>query len=366
MKSLFACRRKLSRIQKLCICALCVLAVYVMADIPFFSEYLFARGITRFASGLIGAVTGLFFVSFYECAAVLLILGGVALAIGFAVLLCKRRFSEAATWLYRLVAALLAVALAYGVLYAPLYGRKSAISALGLSDVTATQENVYAAAEYYVEELNALSAAMERDGEGNAVCPYSFCELSRLLNDEYDKLGNYFFRGDVRVKQVALSVPMSYLGITGIYFPFFAEANVNVNIPSNELPATMAHEMAHAKGVSLENEANVVSYVVCIRSENGFIRYSGLMRAAARLLNSLGEEEFEELYARLCPQVRQEYANANAHYAKYEGVIDQISSFFNDLFLRSNGVASGTKSYGETAESLVALYYELTGEDAPL
>ena len=43
----------------------------------------------------------------------------------------------------------------------------------------------------------------------------------------------------------------SYLGITGIYFPFYAEANVNVNIPVNELPTTMAHEMAHAKGVSL-------------------------------------------------------------------------------------------------------------------
>ena len=154
---------------------------------------------------------------------------------------------------------------------------------------------------------------------------------------------------------------MSYLGITGIYFPFTGEANVNVNIPAYEIPVTMAHEMAHAKGVARENEANVAAYVLCITAEDPYLQYSGLMNAAAVMLNSLPEEEYEELRSRLAPEILREYSNAGAHYAQYDGWAEAVSSFFNDLFLKSNGVAGGTRSYGRTAESLVALYVRLSG-----
>ena len=152
---------------------------------------------------------------------------------------------------------------------------------------------------------------------------------------------------------------MSYLGITGIYFPFFAESNVNMNIPAFELPNTMAHEMAHAKGVSRENEANIISYTLCIRSDDAYLNYSGLMRAAANLINALPKEEAKTLRERLAPEILQEYRNENEHYEKYEGLLDRISSLFNNLFLKANGVQSGTRSYGETTRSLVALYEQL-------
>ena len=42
---------------------------------------------------------------------------------------------------------------------------------------------------------------------------------------------------------------------------------------------------------------------------------------------------------------------------------DRISSFFNDLFLKANGVQAGTGSYGQTTGSLVALYQSLTAEE---
>ena len=118
--------------------------------------------------------------------------------------------------------------------------------------------------------------------------------------------------------------------------------------------------MAHAKGLSKENEANVVSYTLCIRSDDLYLNYSGLMRAAANLLNSLSKEDSQTLRKRLAPEILQEYRNENEHYAKYEGWVDRISSFFNDLFLKANGVPSGTRSYSETTRSLVALYEQLT------
>ena len=349
------------RLFRFCLLGVAVVVVYVLANIPVLAEYFFARGITRGSGWLISRVTNYIPVSLYEWTAVLLIMGAVALVVYFIVLLSKKRFARAGVCLYRLGITALSVLLAFGFLYAPLYNRKSAAEALGLSEAAVTEEKLYSAAEYYVLRLNAVSARLARDEKGNVIPTHTFSEIADLLNAEFKKLDSDYFAGsEVRPKEVALSVPMSYLGITGIYIPFYAEANVNVNIPAFEIPNTMAHEMAHAKGVSKENEANVVSYTLCIRSDDLYLNYSGLMRAAANLLNSLSKEDSQTLRERLAPEILQEYRNENEHYAKYEGWVDRISSFFNDLFLKANGVPSGTRSYSETTRSLVALYEQLT------
>ena len=352
--------RRPHRLRVLASLALAAAIVFLLAEIPSVAQTFLAEGVTRWLTWLIGRITNYIPVSFYEITAVLLILGGVSCAVFLAVDLCKKRFSAALAVLYRLGVALLAVLLAFGLLYAPLYERAPVSSAFGIPDAEVTAENLYDAAEYYVEQLNAVSAKLERDGQGSTVCPHTFEELSDILNAAYDAVpGDYFAPYEVRPKAVALSVPMSYLGITGIYFPFYAEANVNVNIPASDLPVTMAHEMAHAKGVAAESEANLAAYILCICSEDDFLRYSGLLDAAARLLNALPEEQYNELYGRLSEDVRTEYRNANAHYEKYEGVLDRISLFFNDLFLKSNGISSGTRNYSETTRSLVGLYLKI-------
>lgn len=363
MKALFVRRARGPRGKALIALALFTALVFSLAQLPFLCEYLFARGVTRFLSGVLGALSGALSVSLYECTAVLLLLGVPALAAALIALLCKKRFAAAGLLARRIAAAALSVLLAFGVLYAPLYGRASCFSALGLKDASVTEEEVYAAAEYFLAALNDTAALVERDGEGNALQPYSFDTLADKVNAAFDALpAGYYARFSVRPKEVALSVPMSYLGITGIYFPFYAEANVNVNIPASELPVTLAHETAHAKGVAHETEANVTAYVLCIRSDDAYIRYSGLMRAVSSLLNALPEEQFDTLYAALDPCVAQEYRSVSAHYARYEGAVDKISSFFNDIFLKANGVQGGTASYGMTARGLVALWRSETGK----
>lgn len=362
MKSLK--RKRAARTDLRVLSALCLAAVilYGAARIPVLAEYLFARGVTRWLSFVLGSLLGPLPVSFYEVIAVCLIAGGCVLAAYLIVLLFKKRFGAAVSILYRLAVAALSVLLAFGLLYAPLYSRASVDGALGLEKSAVTEESLYDAAEYYVSALNAASEKLSRDGEGNVLPTRTFGELAAEINDGFDSFdGGYFARYDVRPKAVLLSVPMSYLGITGIYFPFTAEANINVNIPSYELPCTMAHEMAHAKGISRENDANVAAYAVCILSEDVYLNYSGLMNAVAVLLNALPEEDFEELRAKLDGNILREYRNAAEHYEKYEGFIDSLSSFFNDLFLKANGVPSGTGSYGETTKSLVALYEKING-----
>ncbi len=356
-------KRRLARLITFCVVLFTILVVYLLAKIPALSESIFARGVTRGISWVLNRLTNYIPVSFYEWSAVLLIAGGVFVLVFLIVSLCKKRFARAGSCLYRVMIFGMSLVLAFGVLYAPLYARKPVTEPLGLSDVPVTEENLYAAAEYYVQRLNGASAELERDEKGNILPAHGFSELADLLNGEFEKLGSDYFAGyKVSPKKVLLSVPMSYLGITGIYLPFYAEANVNVNIPVCDLPQTMAHEMAHAKGVSRENEANIVSYVLCIRADDAYLNYSGLMRAAANLLNALPKEASQQLRAELAPEILREYRNQSEHYAKYEGFIDRVSSWFNDLFLKANGVTNGTRSYGETTRSLVALYEQIAAE----
>lgn len=359
MESLFAVRKS-SRLKNLLILSLVTAIIFFLSDFPFLAEYLFARGITRFIGFVLNTFTNYIPVSFYEFTALFLIAGGIVLVAAIIVLTAKKRFALVRVYLYRLTAAVVAVIAAFGITYAPLYERYSSADALGLSGAEVNEETVYAAAVYFVTLLDETSSSISRDADGNVAMTLDFYDLAKEFNEGFKALNTDYFCGyEVIPKKVAMSVPMSYLGITGIYFPFYAESNLNVNIPSYTLPFTMAHEMAHAKGVSRENEANGVAYALCLYSADPYIRYSGLMSAAASLINELKGEKRQELIEMLPEQVLDEYSAADAHYEKYEGVADEISSFFNDLFLKSNGVKSGVSSYGETARTLVALYEKL-------
>ncbi|MCD7729369.1 MAG: DUF3810 domain-containing protein [Clostridia bacterium] len=352
-------KRRFGKLNTIALLAFIVYVVYLFANIPFFAEYVFARGITRFFSALINCITNLIPISFYEITAVLLILIGVLFIVSEVTLLCGKKFARALQCLYKLAVVILSVLLAFGVLYAPLYNRDSVNDALGLELKSVTEEEVCAAAEYFIDELNATSDNLSRDGNGDIIATGTFKEVAKTLNAQYDALNSSYFAGyNVYPKRVVLSEAMSYLGITGIYFPFFAEANVNALIPTYQLPVIMAHEMAHAKGVAIEGEANVAAYVVCIRSDDDYLKYSGLMYAVATLVNNSGDN-YTQLRSQINGGSLKEYANASAHYAEYEGWIDSVSSFFNNLFLKANGVSGGTKSYGETVQSIVALYYSL-------
>ena len=85
----------------------------------------------------------------------------------------------------------------------------------------------------------------------------------------------------------------------------------------------------------------------------------GSRRACDKLIEE-GKVSINGRLARLGDEVKREYRNESAHFAKYEGAIDRISSFFNDLFLKANGVEGGTQSYSATAASLVYLYEQIS------
>lgn len=157
--------------------------------------------------------------------------------------------------------------------------------------------------------------------------------------------------------------PVSFFGfmslsqITGFFFPFTYEANVNDTIPKISIPSTMCHELAHLRGHMREDEANYIAYLACAQSGDPEFIYSGLMLAYAHTSSALYREDAElchSIIGGLSEDVKNDINEKNEYWKKYEGPVAEISDKINDLYLKANDQQDGVKSYGRMVDLLLA------------
>ncbi len=210
-------------------------------------------------------------------------------------------------------------------------------------------------------EINELSASLTlQDGETHM--PYSFASLSNRIIDAYEDMNNEY--GIVstyssRAKPVIMSSLMSDLRITGIYSFPTGEANINMSYPDYMLPFTVAHEFAHQRGICRENEANFVAFLVCIASDDAYIRYSGylnLYEYLASALYSADKERYKDVIDGLSETAKSDMRASNEVYRQHEdSILGEINEWINDRYLKANGTA-GTVSYGYVVRLAVSYY----------
>ncbi len=153
------------------------------------------------------------------------------------------------------------------------------------------------------------------------------------------------------------STGLAYLGLSGVFVPFTGEPTVNGLIPDASLPFTACHEIAHQMGYAREDEASFVGFLACKRHPDPDYRYSGYLAAARYVLAALREvspEEHSALLERFRPEVRRDLAALRAFWERYESPVEEIGTRVNDLYLKAQGQATGTRSYGEMVDLLVA------------
>lgn len=178
-------------------------------------------------------------------------------------------------------------------------------------------------------------------------------EAMNNLSEEYPTVTG----GYSKPKSVMLSRLMSNATITGVFFPFTFEANVNVDVPDFSIPSTMCHELAHLRGYAREDEANFISYLACINSDSDELRYSGYMLAFIYTGNKLYSEDSEK-YAEVCgclsDKVIADLNNNNAYWAQFETPVAEAASTINDAYLKANSQDDGAKSYGRMVDLILA------------
>ena len=233
---------------------------------------------------------------------------------------------------------------------------------LGLEAEEIDKIDLYNSAEYLVGKINELTPSITYDAQGFSVMPYSFKEMNDKLIEAYDLFSeNHDFINNFysRLKPVMLSEAMSYAHITGIYTFFTGESNLNISFPDYTIPYTAAHELAHQRGIAREDEANMMAFLVCIESDDAYIRYCAYVNMYEYVANALykaDKELYREVYAELDRSVYNEQIAYSKFFKKYsQSVTSQVSGAVNNAYLQSQGT-DGKKSYGMVVDLAVAYF----------
>lgn len=161
------------------------------------------------------------------------------------------------------------------------------------------------------------------------------------------------------VKQVYAPQVMSFFGVSGIYFPFTGEANVNTHPPAFLLPATICHEMAHQIGFASEDQANYVAFLVCRLHPDPAFQYSGnylALKYAMNRLHRLNPKVHRQLQRTYSAGLARDLAENRRYWERFQNPVARFSDWFYDLFLKANDQTEGIESYAKVVELIMAEY----------
>ena len=232
-----------------------------------------------------------------------------------------------------------------------------------------TYEELVAVRDYVVEKCNYLSGLMVRDELGNIIYSGDMeavaVECMQALGNDYEQLKGYY----PEPKKICFSGFLSQQYMQGYFFPFSMEANYNRIMCIMNKPATMCHELAHLKGFLQEDEANLIGYLACIKSDDPFFQYSGYLS----VLNYLDNDFYDAVdmdrdtylsHVNVLPQVRRD--NEFLTQETWDTVekkalistetVDKISDEVVETTLILNGVEDGMLSYCRVVGLLLDYY----------
>lgn len=232
------------------------------------------------------------------------------------------------------------------------FGEKSGLEADGIST-----EDLYNAASFFAEKSNELSTQVQRDENG--IFAGSFDDFKDAYDTLYLPLEEEFpfLNGDTTMpKGVYFSKIMSMTGFTGIFFPFSGETYINTHQPDWCIPDTIAHEIAHQRGVHLEAEANFTGISACIQSDDVTYQYSGYASGLIHLMNALYKADpdaWKSLRSTFTPQLEADWTENSRYWQEMEGTATKVSNKVYDTFLKVNTQPLGLQSYGACVDILV-------------
>ena len=350
------------------IAAFCGILYIFFLNIPAFSD-LFNKYVSPIIRAMLSYQTTWIPFSFAEY---LLILAPVAIVVivGIGVKYYADSWRNVGVFCVIMVSVASYIFSTYALGFVPAYHGSTLDKKMGIDKQAVSAEELNETANILAEALREEAQYVIFNGEGASVMPYGYNELNDKLMDAYEKAcAKYDFISPLHsnIKEVMLSEPMTYTHVSGVYTFFTGEANLNVNFPDYVLPYTAAHEFAHQRGIAREDEANFVAFLVCMESDDHYIRYSAYLNLYEYVSNALylaNRDAYIEVYYDLPCGALTDMAAYSKFFEKYQKtVVSDVSGAVNDTFLNINGVEEGSRSYGMVVDLAVA-YYKAEGATA--
>ena len=244
------------------------------------------------------------------------------------------------------------------------YHRTSLSSRIAVDAADVNEESLYKTLLILSSECENLIGDIEYSESGSSVSDIDFDTMCEEVLKGYERLDRDFPELNIQnfdsiAKPVNLSAGMTKLDLLGVYTYFTGESNVNVHYPDYNIPFTIAHELAHQRGIARENEANFIAFLVCIRADSPYVRYSGFINMFEYVLSSLGRTSVEkkrEILNDIPDKMRGEMIAQSKFYQENKSeLLGKISELVNDNYLKAQGT-EGVVSYGLVTELCVAYY----------
>jgi hypothetical protein len=236
-------------------------------------------------------------------------------------------------------------------------------------DRTFTKKELATLRDFVVEKCNALAVEIERDEEGVAYYEGDLIDVARQsmvkMGEEYDQLSGFY----VTPKYLKCSGFFSQQSVMGYYFPFSMEANINSVMYITNVAPTVCHELAHTKGFIYEDDANMISFLACINSDDKFLQYCGYLS----VLNYVNNDFYESInknsnvyknHVRISDQVaddnifltRETWQEVEKKAIVKTATVKKVSNTLVDTSLKLNGVEEGMLAYDGVVELLLKYY----------
>lgn len=252
------------------------------------------------------------------------------------------------------------------------YGAPTLLSRAGLTQGLYSTEQLAELTSYLLDQANASAPLAPRDSAGN--CDFgSFKGMSTAIDAAYRAVaaGETDFSpleprliAPARPKRtVVLGRALSYLGISGVYYPFTGESLVSSDELDVMLPFTIAHEAAHAHGIGPENEANMMAFLACLnnpalenRPDITYSMWFNAYRYASNALYRADRDRWQAIFDRRSDLVAADLRALDAHWARFDTPVQAVGTAVNDAYIKATGQADGVRSYGMVVDLLLAWY----------
>lgn len=208
---------------------------------------------------------------------------------------------------------------------------------------------------YFIDDYNDCASKLEFKENGEVISPYSISQINVKLEKEYKRLNDagfdgYFAKFSTYCKPMLSSEIYSQFQITGVTFGCLGEANINTSAPKAGIPYTMAHEIAHTKGVLREGDANMVAMYLMLTSDDYFFRFSGYFETFYRLMSLASltgnKDDYGKLANKIDPKIYANYSYDSKYWSEHD-LMGKIGDWINNLYLKASGT-EGTSSYQDT------------------
>ncbi len=244
----------------------------------------------------------------------------------------------------------------YMILWGLAYHRKpiGTIKNLNIKDITPLE--IEALCKNLILKTNQLRTEITTNETQNTALKKYF-KVAKIGYEEIGKEKVEFIHNNTATKPILGNTVMSWLNTAGIYTFWSGEANVSTHLASYEAPYVICHEMAHQLGFASEEEANYLAYLACEANSEKIFKYSAnnqALKYSLRALYGLDSTKYYTYYAQINTKVKEDWQYSKNLRKEFEApILNTISSYLYDLFLKSNSQTQGINSYGLVVELLV-------------